>query len=157
MASNDIVTITSSDGDSFEIEVDKVKLSKTICSLIEDAGIGNPIPLPNVNTRTLEKIIEYLEYHSEHPNEHLDYEKKDDLEDVGEWDRAFCDNIKNNSLLFEVIMGSNFMDIQPLLHLTCKHVARKIKGKNPDEIKEALKCEESTSASDSDKGKEEEC
>lgn len=36
-----------------------------------------------------------------------------------------------------MIMCANFLDIQPLLHLCSAYVAFQIKGKTPDEIKEA--------------------
>jgi S-phase kinase-associated protein 1 len=135
----EIVKIQSNEDDIRELSLEQVKLSSTIMNLIEDAGTDCPIPLPNVNTRTLDKIIEYLVYHTENPEEHLKYEGTG-LDEIGEWDIAYCDAM-NNSLLFEVILSSNFMDIQPLLHLTCKTVAKMIKGKKPDEIKEALKIE----------------
>lgn len=139
MNNDDIVTLESRDGDKREIAYGVVKLSSTVANLVEDAGVDNPIPIPNVTTKTLDKIIEYLIYHEEHPREHLDYEGKG-LDDIGEWDLQYCASM-NNAVLFDVIVASNYLDIQSLLHLTCKTVAKMIKGKKPDEIKKVLAIE----------------
>lgn len=133
------VKLTSSNGDEFVVEKSWLMLSNTIKNLIEDAGTDNPIPLPNVDTPTLRKLVEYLEYHDAHPTEHTEYEGKG-LDEIGPWDLEYCAKM-NNAILFKVILASNFLDIQSLLHLTCKTVAKKIKGKKPSEIKEELKIE----------------
>jgi len=36
--------------------------------------------------------------------------------------------------LFELILAANYMDIQPLIDLTCAAVAAMIKSKTPDEL-----------------------
>ena len=133
------VTIVSESGDKRVIESDILKLSVTITNLIEDAGIDNDIPLGNVDTDTLDKLVEYLTYHHANPNEHTDYEGKG-LDEIGEWDLKYCESM-NNAILFKVILAANYLDINPLLHLTCKTVAKMIKGKKPSEIKEILKIE----------------
>jgi S-phase kinase-associated protein 1 len=56
----DTVTLHSSDGQEFKIEVRIAKLSETIKNLIEEAGIENPIPMPNITGKTLAKIIGYM-------------------------------------------------------------------------------------------------
>merc|ERR1719398_678473 len=52
---------------------------------------------------------------------------------VDKWDADFVD-IKQE-LLFELILAANYMDIKPLLDLTCAKVASMIKGRTPDEIR----------------------
>lgn len=37
--------------------------------------------------------------------------------------------------LFELILAANYMDIKPLLDLTCATVASLIKGKSPEDIR----------------------
>jgi len=54
------LTLQSSDGQDFKIPVHTAQLSKTVTDLIEDAGTDNPIPLPNMNGKTLATIVELL-------------------------------------------------------------------------------------------------
>lgn len=52
---------------------------------------------------------------------------------VQEWYSTFV-NIEQE-ILFELILAANYMDIKPLLDLTCAKVASMIKGKTPEEIR----------------------
>ena len=47
-------------------------------------------------------------------------------EDIDEWDQEFCK--VDQGTLFELILAANYLDIKPLLDLTCKTVANMIKG-----------------------------
>ena len=51
---------------------------------------------------------------------------------VQEWYATFV--AVDQEILFELILAANYMDIKPLLDLTCATVASMIKGKTPDEI-----------------------
>jgi S-phase kinase-associated protein 1 len=58
------------------------------------------------------------------------------LQVVPEWDADFVD--LEQETLFELILAANFMDIKPLLDLTCAKVASMIKGKTPEQIRKAF-------------------
>lgn len=104
------------------------------------ADIGEteaPIPLPNVTGKILQKVIEYARYHHEHPTP-VTEEKKDEkrTDDIIPWDQEFCK--VDQSTLFELILAANYLDIKPLLDVTCKTVANMIKGKTPEEIRKTF-------------------
>jgi S-phase kinase-associated protein 1 len=97
----------------------------------EASGIA--IPLHNVTSKVLTKVVEYCTYHVENPVKSDD--KKDDKNtaDILPWDQKFCE--VDQATLFELILAANYLDIKPLLDLTCKTVANMIKGKTPEEIR----------------------
>jgi len=53
------------------------------------------------------------------------------------WDADFINNM-SKKVIFQVILGANYMDVPSLLHLGCAKIATLIKGKSPDEIKQIL-------------------
>ena len=139
------LTLTSSDGANFSIKLDVARMSQTIKNLIEDAGTANPIPLPNVSAATLTKVVEYCNYHHEHPSgpagvssangeEEQQQQKHNDQNAV--WDAEYVK--MEQQALFELILAANYLDIKPLLDLTCKTVANMIKGKTPEEIRKTF-------------------
>jgi len=49
----------------------------------------------------------------------------------------FVDDL-DQEMLFELVLAANYMDIKPLLDLTCAKIATMIKGKTPEEIRKAF-------------------
>jgi len=49
----------------------------------------------------------------------------------------FVDKLEQD-MLFELVLAANYMDIKPLLDLTCAKIATMIKGKTPEEIRKAF-------------------
>lgn len=129
---DDQVCLLSSEGEKIEIDIKVAKMSETIKNLIEDTGIEDAIPLPNVNAKILKKVIEYCNHHVDNPVPVSDEEEKR-TDDIAPWDANYCK--VDQATLFELIMAANFLDIKPLLDLTCKTVANMIKGKGPEEIR----------------------
>merc|ERR1711964_302575 len=93
------------------------------------------IPLPNVKSAILKKVIEYMKYHHTNPAKEIEKPLKSAnmREVVNEWDATFVEI--DQETLFELILAANYMDIKPLLDLTCAKVASMIKGKSPEEIR----------------------
>ena len=50
------------------------------------------------------------------------------------WDQTFINQL-DQSLLFDLIVASNFLDIRGLLDLTCKAAANLIRGRTVEEIR----------------------
>ena len=137
MADDDVVTLQSQDGQDFQVEVKVAKMSGTLKDLIDDAGVENAVPLPNVTGKILSKVVDYCKHHTEHPNA-VGEDKKDEkrTDDIIPWDLEFCK--VDQPTLFELILAANYLDIKELLDLTCKTVANMIKGKTPEEIRKTF-------------------
>lgn len=95
-----------------------------------------PIPLHNVTAAILAKVVTYCAHYAERPPlppSVADDTKTAKAEDILPWDRDFC-NV-DQATLFELILAANYLDIKPLLDLTCKTVANMIRGKTPAQIR----------------------
>ncbi|KAG5199074.1 hypothetical protein JEQ12_006774 [Ovis aries] len=102
------VTLQSSDGGIFEVDVEIAQQSVTIKTMLEDLGMddeGDDDPVF----------------------------KKDD---IPVWDQEFLE--VDQGTLFELILGANYLDVKGLLDVTCKTVANMIKGKTPEEIRKTF-------------------
>jgi S-phase kinase-associated protein 1 len=96
------------------------------------------IPLPNVKAVVLQKVIEFCTHHKDDPMAEIEKPlKSPNMADVvQQWYADFV-NVEQ-VMLFELILAANYMDIKPLLDLTCATVASMIKGKTPEEIRQTF-------------------
>ncbi|EAT37342.1 AAEL010651-PA [Aedes aegypti] len=132
------IKLQSADGEVFEVEASIAKCSLTLRTMIDDLGIGQDcddvVPLPNVHSCVLRKVLDWAIYHKhDHAIPADDPERTDDICD---WDREFL--CVDQGMLFEIILAANYLDIRELLDLTCKTVANMIKGKTPDQIRKTF-------------------
>ena len=56
------VKLVTSDGEVVEVDVDVASKSVLIKGMIDDSGVEEEIPLPNVKRAILQKIIEFCTY-----------------------------------------------------------------------------------------------
>eukprot|EP00522_Entomoneis_paludosa_P017034 CAMPEP_0172439118 /NCGR_PEP_ID=MMETSP1065-20121228/203_1 /TAXON_ID=265537 /ORGANISM="Amphiprora paludosa, Strain CCMP125" /LENGTH=167 /DNA_ID=CAMNT_0013187751 /DNA_START=27 /DNA_END=530 /DNA_ORIENTATION=+ len=133
------VNLVSKDGKTFSVPLKVAKMSELVKSMMdedaEDEGSSMEIPLPNVKSEVLEKVIEFCQHHLEEPMTEIEKPLKSQVmgDVVQKWYADFV-NLEQ-VLLFELILAANYMDIKPLLDLTCATTASMIKGKSPDEIR----------------------
>ncbi|CAN6582455.1 unnamed protein product [Malus baccata var. baccata] len=125
MSSERKITLKSSDGETFEVDEAVALMSQTIKHMVEDDCADNGIPLPNVTSKILAKVIEYCRKHVEaaKPEERASVD-----EDLKAWDAEFVK--VDQATLFDLILS--------LLDLTCQTVADMIKGKTPEEIRKTF-------------------
>ncbi len=101
----------------------------------EDENSSMEIPLPNVKSEVLQKVIEFCQHHLAEPMNEIEKPlKSQKMSDVVQ--KWYADFVElEQVLLFELILAANYMDIKPLLDLTCATVASMIKGKSPEDIR----------------------
>jgi len=135
------IKLQSSDGEQFSVDVGVIRCSLTIKTMLEDLGMDEGdeevIPLPNVNSAILRKVIQWANHHKDDPPLPEDDENKEKrTDDISSWDTEFLK--VDQGTLFELILAANYLDIKGLLDVTCKTVANMIKGKTPEEIRKTF-------------------
>lgn len=136
-----MIKLQSSDGEVFETDVQIAKCSGTIKTMLEDCGMDDEedavVPLPNVNSAILRKVLQWANYHKDDPQPTEDDENKEKrTDDITSWDADFLK--VDQGTLFELILAANYLDTKGLLDVTCKTVANMIKGKTPEEIRKTF-------------------
>mmetsp|Transcript_21545 Transcript_21545/g.26393 ORF Transcript_21545/g.26393 Transcript_21545/m.26393 type:complete len:185 (+) Transcript_21545:210-764(+) len=141
------IKLISKEGDEFLVSTEVAKMSKLVEQTLDDEDDDcdfddyseddmKEIPLPNVKAAVLTKVLEYCTYFTEiEPMRPIQTPLKSSKteEIVQKWYADFC--CVDRVTLFELVTAANFMDIKPLLDLTCLAVAVMIKGKTADEIR----------------------
>ncbi|KAK4374098.1 hypothetical protein RND71_004775 [Anisodus tanguticus] len=80
--------------------------------MIEDDCANTRIPLPNVTSMILAKVIEYRKRH--------------------------VDNFDADFVKVDLILAATYLNVKSLLDLTCQTVADMIKWKTPEEIRKTF-------------------
>eukprot|EP01041_Mallomonas_annulata_P013169 gene13169-27856_t len=138
---NQTVHLISSEGESFDVPLAEAKMSELVKTMIDedqDDEETQEIPLPNVKSAILAKVIEFVTHYKLDPMQEIEKPLKSANmhEVVQEWYANFV--TVEQEILFEMILAANYMDIKPLLDLTCATVASMIKGKTPEEIRKTF-------------------
>eukprot|EP00566_Odontella_aurita_P026471 CAMPEP_0113542190 /NCGR_PEP_ID=MMETSP0015_2-20120614/9465_1 /TAXON_ID=2838 /ORGANISM="Odontella" /LENGTH=177 /DNA_ID=CAMNT_0000442211 /DNA_START=308 /DNA_END=838 /DNA_ORIENTATION=- /assembly_acc=CAM_ASM_000160 len=142
-----VVKLRSKDGDEFELSAKAAKLSALIKTSIEcdeedeDEDDQEPIVVDmlKVESSCLEKVVEFLEHHSEDPMDAIETPLNGNtLDEVvkQEWYRNFIG--VPQSMVFELVTAANYMEIQSLLDLACLRVSVELMGKTAEEIRVML-------------------
>jgi S-phase kinase-associated protein 1 len=156
------VKLKSSDDEMFEVEEAVALEAQAVKNVIEDTGVHHPIPLPNVSSKILAKVIEYCQYHVDNQKSTEDRPATmaarlvDEMTTIvatfvarlvgemtikGEWTikvemkRLDEDFVKvDQATLFELILAADYLNTQNLLELTCRVMADRVRGKTREEI-----------------------
>ncbi|KAL6289540.1 hypothetical protein ACE6H2_007050 [Prunus campanulata] len=128
------ITLKSDDGEIFKVEEAVAMQSQTIKHMMEDDCADGTIPLPNVTSNILAKVIEYCRKHKDILTKATDGDNKEDI--LKSWDAEFVK--VDQDTLYDLIMAANYLNIKSLLDLILQTVANMIKGKTPEEIRETF-------------------
>merc|ERR1711964_156893 len=113
-------------------------------SIIDGDKTAKEIEIKNVSGTILKHIVDYLDHHQGKTPEDIvkpirSNEMEKNVEDP--FDATFINKLEDKEslkVIFNVILGANYMGLRSLLHLGCAKIATKIKGKSPEEIKKIL-------------------
>jgi S-phase kinase-associated protein 1 len=132
------IRILTNDAQEKKVPFHSLKISKTFLALIgypdspdEQAHFDAQIEITDekipllVSSKIFDKVIEYCDYHTTN---------NDTTEKNNQFDQEFIK--MDDSILFDLILAANYLEITPLLDLTCQTVANFIKAyKTPSEIR----------------------
>ncbi|CAM0906844.1 unnamed protein product [Alopecurus aequalis] len=124
------VKLKSSDEQIFEVPAKVAKQFKAIADVVDKgcAAAGDTIPLPNVDSSTLAKVVEYCE-------NHLRMNAQPDAR--SSWDKEFVSKVALNDL-YDLINAANYLDYERLLGLIGKAFADLMRGKTVEQIRAIL-------------------
>jgi len=135
MMESNTIKLTSSEGISFEICKNSARLSQLLKGAIEDFQGEINISLPDIDTNTTKIIIEYLLHWKGNEPPKIKKPKESCLlmTLVDEWSASFIDKLSLEEIGI-LAVAANFMEIQPLVELTCCKIAAIGQSKPIDEL-----------------------
>ena len=129
--------LITSDGEVFEIDEKIATLSGLLVDFVnedEDGDKDEPIPLANVTSDVMKKVIEWAEHHKDDDPSQDEKEGERRLDVISSWDKNFLK--VDQGMLFSLILAANYLKIDGLLDLATSTVSNMIRGKSPEEIRQ---------------------
>ncbi|OEH75972.1 s-phase kinase-associated [Cyclospora cayetanensis] len=129
------VVLVSSEGEEIKVPREVASASLLVKSMTEDGDDSDVVPLPKVSSAILRKVVEYCTHHHDNPPEDIPTPLKTSnlAEVVSEFDFNFV-NVEQ-TVLFDLLLAADYLNIPSLLLLTSAKVASMIKGRSPEEIR----------------------
>ena len=114
----------------FTVAREIAELSVRLRLMLAEENCPLVLPVAGVSADSLERILEYCRHHYENNSFGVE------TDDISDFDETFCDVAQ--PVLFAVMTAANYLEIQPLVSLTCKVVANMIRGKTPQQIRDTF-------------------
>ncbi|KAF1765758.1 hypothetical protein GCK72_005711 [Caenorhabditis remanei] len=136
------ITVVSSDGKEFLLDLKLTEQSETLARLISNFEYDrtdvkkDPVPLGNITSAQMQKIIEWLQHHRYYPKweqNDIHYSTSFTFET---WVEEYL-NIPNNEM-FELLNAANYLNIPRLFSTICRIMASRITGKSAEQIRTVL-------------------
>ncbi|OIW10706.1 hypothetical protein TanjilG_16078 [Lupinus angustifolius] len=131
--SKNTISLKTADGDIHEVSPMIAKQMQIVQSFIEEESFetSTVIPLPNVKSVELSKIIEYLNYH-QLIEEDSTYSAPDDAKK--RFNARFVKELSGCEMI-QLILAANYLDVKDLLEFMCQAVANLIKNKSVEFVR----------------------
>ncbi len=130
------IKVIVDDGSEMELDTKLARQSGLIRSTWDDQDDKDePITLPNVSRKILEKCMEFIKHHEEDPLPEIEKPlKTNKLSDVvPEFYGQYIEGMDIETL-YETILAANYLNIRDLLELGSAQVAALMRGKSIEEI-----------------------
>jgi S-phase kinase-associated protein 1 len=129
------LTLLTSEGIKLSIDSKSAERSNLLKGLLQEYTEDTDIPMPEIKSDILKKCIEYLSHYKDSEPREIPkpLPSANLLEVTDEWDVNFI-GIDLDSV-FDLINAASYLDVKPLLDLSCAKIASTMKGKSADEIR----------------------
>ena len=114
-------------------------MSRVIADVVEDDSdeVEQDFPCPKVTGPILKKVVDYCKHYKEQEEmEKIETPLQGEtVEEIvkPEWFAKFCD--VDRETMFQLVAAANFLNIKPLLDLTCVAVSVSIKEKSVEDLR----------------------
>jgi S-phase kinase-associated protein 1 len=128
-----IVLVSSDNSARFEVREAAALLSQTVRRMIDEAGAdasGDGITLPDVDAKTLAKVLEYCNKHAPASSSSSAAEAAppaEGEEDLERFDRELMH--VDMGTLYSLVMAASYLEIEGLLNLSCQTITDMIKAR----------------------------
>lgn len=135
--SNMILSIRTNDDVIQQVDSDDLMVSNLLTVLLPSVQEGEEIPLYNVSHDEFSKILEFTRHYQKDPMKTI--MKPINNADLGvqAWYLEYVSSFpqEGETSLYDILMASTYLDIEPLQELICAYIASLLKGKECNELK----------------------
>ena len=114
------MNLIANDGVNFQIELENAHKFKVISDLMDDVSAMGPIPISNVNSEILGRLLKFAR------------------EGVVDCPDPWLIKDPDYAILFEMARAADFLNYQECLDHVCQIIATSLQGKPPHEIRRIL-------------------
>ncbi|MED6212496.1 hypothetical protein PIB30_083884 [Stylosanthes scabra] len=127
------ITLKTAEGTLFQVKPSIAKKLKTIQSFIDDSNVDSankPIPLPNVFSRELSRILDYLNNHHRFRGSAIGQPN----EEATRYDEEFVKSMTHEELK-ALVLAANYLNVNDLLEFLNITVANLIQNKSVEFVR----------------------
>lgn len=105
-------SILTNDGKLIEMSIGALKMSIFLGDMISQITDQEPIPVPNIDSHLMKRVIEFCQFYADHPGQH---QRK-------AFNRDFFCHLDQNELA-KLSAAANYLDIPLLMDSTVQHLS----------------------------------